>query len=255
MPITIVPSTFCAQVVYQDPAKLPMNPIIVSLSIINDCSVRISYRDNSTNELGLKILRDEPYRDPTFILVKTLGPHAGIPGTYDDNTKLPPGTYGYRIIAYNQYGEAGSNFPTIDVTSACNPAMHALPTVDALVFPTAQKLSAETCNWTAVENAFLRKGPDVGLYDRRVSVEAGQSFPIVGQSEDEQFWAVQTGPGVGYITKSETYSRTDGDCSSVPTVKDPPPPVIHVAPTKKPGDGTTGDSTTATPCPVGYVCP
>jgi hypothetical protein len=244
----------CGLVSYIDPSTLPMNPIIVSLSIINDCSVRIAYRDNSTNEQGLKILRDEPYSAPAFILIKTLGPHAGIPGTYDDNTKLPASTYGYRIVAYNQYGESTSNYVTINVDSVCNPAMKFAPTVDVLVVPTAQKLSAETCNWTAAENVFLRKGPDVAVYDRLVDVAAGQGFPIVGQSEDGQFWGVEVEPGViGYISKSEKFSRILGDCSNVPSLKDPVPPVIEAAPTKKHDGNNNGEP--ATHCPVGFVCP
>jgi hypothetical protein len=247
----------CDPKLYIDPSTLPLNPIIVSLSIINDCSVRISYRDNSTNEQGLKILRDEPYRDPTFFLVKTLGPHAGIPGTYDDNTKLPPGTYGYKIVAFNQNGESASNFPTIEVTSVCNPAMHALPTVDALIFPTAQKQSTESCIWEATANVFLRTGPDAGIYDRLIDEKSGATLPIVGQSEDGQFWAVEVSPGViGYITKAEIYSRTSGDCSSVPTLKDPPPE-IEATPTTQLGGNDNENPTPvpATLCPVGAVCP
>jgi hypothetical protein len=243
----------CAPNLYKDPATLPVNPIIVSLSIINDCSVRISYRDNSTNEQGLKIFR----RDDSFNVINTLGPHAGIPGTYDDNTKLSVGTYGYRIAAYNQNGESTSNYEEIEVTSVCNPTVKFAPTVDALLVPTAQKLSTAACNWQATANVFLRKGPNVGVYDRLVSVEAGQGFPIVGQSKDGKFWAVEISPGVnGYITKSENYSLTSGNCSSVPTLKDPPPPVIEAVPTKKPGGGDNGNpAPTATPCPVGAVCP
>jgi hypothetical protein len=243
----------CEDIQTMDPAT-PMNPIIVSLSIINDCNVRISFRDNSTNEQGFKIVRSTANSGLT--IVATLGPHAGIPGTYDDKTKLPPGKYYYFINVYNQKGNLDSNSEAIEVTSVCNPVMQLVPTVNALAFPTAQKLSAESCTWNAVKNAFLRKGPNVGIYDKLLSVEAGQSFPIIGQSEDEQFWAVETGPGaVGYITKSETYSRTDGDCSSMPTLPDPPPPVIQVAPTKKPGGGNNGDSATATACPIGMECP
>jgi hypothetical protein len=239
----------CALVPPVDPSKLPMNPIIVSLSIINDCSVRISYRDNSTNEQGLKIYR----RDSSFSLIKTLGPHAGIPGTYDDNTRLPVGTYGYRIAAFNQNGESDSNYSTIDVTSVCNPGVKFAPTVDALLVPTAQKLSVNTCNWEAATNVYLRKGPNVAVFDRLVYEVAGQSFPIVGQSENGRFWAVQVGPGVvGYITKSTEYSLTHGDCSSVPPLKDPAPPEVAPTPTINSGGNNNG---AATPCPVGAVCP
>jgi hypothetical protein len=117
------------------------------------------------------------------------------------------------------------------------------------------------CNWQAAENVFLRKGPDVGIYDRLIDVKSGATLPIVGQSEDGKFWAVEVSPGViGYITKAEQFSRTNGDCSSVPTLKDPPPPVIEAAPTKKPRDNSGNNNgnpspAPATPCPVGAVCP
>jgi hypothetical protein len=236
----------CANVPIIDPATLPMTPIIVKLSIINVCSVRISFNDNSTNEQGFKIYRF----DNGFTLIKTLGPHTGIPDTYDDNTKLPVGTYMYRILAYNQNGESASSGGVIDVTSVCNPAMLSMPTVDVLDFPTPQKLSGGTCNWVAAVNVYLRKGPDAAVFDRLVYVAAGQGFPIVGQSQDGLYWAVQVGPGVvGYITKSETYSLTNGDCSIVPPLKDPVPPVVASTPTVKSGGNKTK------PCPVGAVCP
>jgi hypothetical protein len=251
---TVVDS-YCANIpAIIDPSTLPMNPIIVSLSIINDCNVRISYRDNSTNEQGFKIVRFTTNNGTAIIA--TLGPHAGIPATYDDKTKLPIGWYGYRIIAYNQKGNMVSNDKEIEVTSVCNPAMKSLPTQAPLVLPTLKKLSTETCNWEAAANVFLRKGPDVALFERLVDVQTGKTFPIVGQSEDGQFWAVEVEPGViGYITKSEKYSRTNGDCSDVPTLTDPAPPVIEEAPTKKPGGGNNnGEPAPATPCPVGAVC-
>jgi hypothetical protein len=240
-------SDACASIQTIDPSTLPMNPIIVSLSIINDCNVRISFRDNSTNEQGFKIVRSTANSGLT--IVTTLGPHAGIPGTYDDKTKLPPGKYYYFINVYNQKGGNDSNASGIEVTSVCNPAMHALPTVNALVLPTLQKLSGGTCNWEAATNVFLRKGPDVAVFDRLVYAAAGQSFPIVGQSEDGRFWAVEVDPGiVGYVTKSGKYSLTNGDCSIVPPLTDPAPPVIAPTSTEKSGGA-------ATPCPVGDVCP
>jgi hypothetical protein len=141
----------------------------------------------------------------------------------------------------------------IEVTKVCNPVMKFMPTVDVLDFPTPQKLSAETCNWVAAVNVYLRKGPDAAVYDRLVLVSAGQGFPIVGQSQDGLYWAVQVGPGVvGYITKSETYSLTNGDCSIVPPLKDPVPPVVAPTPTNNSGGK---HKATSTPCPVGAVCP
>ncbi len=250
---TVVYSNSCIPVKTIDPSTLPVNPIIVSLSIINDCNVRISFLDNSTNETGFKIVRKTP--NSALTIVATLGPHVGIPDTYDDMTKLPAGKYYYFIAVFNQKGYGpDSNVEEIEVTSVCNPTMKLLPTVDALMFPTAQKLSAEPCNWQAAVNVFLRKGPDIVIYDRLIDEKSGTTLPIVGQSEDGYFWAVEVSPGVvGYITKSETFSRTNGDCSSVPTLKDPPPPVIQAAPTKKTGGNNNGNP--ATPCPVGAVCP
>jgi hypothetical protein len=144
----------------------------------------------------------------------------------------------------------------IEVTKVCNPAMKFLPTkapLAPLVLPTLQKLSVEPCNWVAAVNVYLRKGPDVAVFDRLVLVPAGQGFPIVGQSQDGLYWGVQVGPGVvGYITKSETYSLTNGDCSIVPPLKDPVPPVVASTPTNNSGGK---HKATSTPCPVGAVCP
>jgi hypothetical protein len=246
---TVVDSNTCTGIPTNDPSKLPLNPTIVSLSIINDCNVHISFNDNSTNEQGFKIYRFEN----GWSLFKILGPHTGIPDTYDDNTKLPVGTYGYEIVAYNQNGISASNSRLIDVTSVCNPAMKLLPTTAALALPTLQKLSGGTCNWVAAVNVYLRKGPNAAVFDRLVYVAAGQGFPIVGQSQDGLYWAVQVGPGVvGYITKSETYSLANGDCSIVPPLKDPVPPVVAPTPTNNSGGK---HKATSTPCPVGAVCP
>jgi hypothetical protein len=255
----------CAKLPPISTVALPMNPIIVSISVVNDCNVLISYRDNSTNELGIRIYRaikpEGKYFWENEAVIANFGPHAGIPGTYIDKTNLPEGLYHYRLNAYNASGQSFSNFSEITVNTVCNSALHALPTqISApLLMPTVQKLSTNSCTWQSKANVFLRKGPNVGVYDRLVSVEAGQGFPIVGQSEDGQFWAVEVSPGVaGYITKSENYSITNGDCSNVPTLKDPPPPVIEATPTKKPaGDNNGGDNSPvpATSCPVGAVCP
>ena len=250
-----VASSVCAKVKITDFTKLPMNPLIVSLSIINDCSVHITYRDNSTNEQGFKIVRNTMSPETPWVLIKTLGSHAGIPATYDDKTKLPGGTYGYRIIAYNQSGELASNYSKINVTSECNPAVKFIPSSGPLILPTMKKLSAIPCIWEAATNVYLRKGPDVAAFDQLGYEPAAQTFPIVGQSQDGQFWVVQVESGeVGYITKSTDYSLISGDCSIVPTLEDPVPPVgiPTPTPTVQPGSNNNND---ATQCPIGAVCP
>jgi hypothetical protein len=146
--------------------------------------------------------------------------------------------------------------------------------VDALLIPTAKKLSLdlspepsqtpsltpsqvpsetatlEPCTWQAVTNVFLRKGPNVELFEHSADEKTGATLPIVGQSQDGRFWAVKTAAGeIGYITKSKTFSLTSGDCSSVPKLKDPLPPVNKPAPTEKPAGKRV-----PTACPVGAVC-
>jgi hypothetical protein len=268
---TVVYANACAKIPSIDPATRPLNPIIVSLSIINYCSVRINIRDNSTNEQGFEITRRDSNSNNTFL--PKLGPHSGIPMIFDDKTKLPLGKYGYFVEAFNTIGSNVSNYAQIEVTSVCDPALHAKPTVNALIIPTAKKLSLEVtpeptqkptlgvCIWQAAVNVYLRKGPNVDLFEHLVDEKAGSILPIVGQSHDKYFWAVKSDTGeIGYVTKSKTFSLTSGDCSNVPTLKDPLPPVIKIAPPDKPNDKKPASPTTQpgvippTPCPVGAVC-
>jgi hypothetical protein len=143
------------------------------------------------------------------------------------------------MSAYNQNGESFSNFIEIKIDTICDPTVQFLPPTSA---PTAMMVvtgetPVEACTWEAVSSVFLRKGPDVGLFDRLVDVESGRTLPVIGQSEDGTFWVVEVSPAVtGYITQSETYSRTHGGCATVPTLTDPAPPEIAPAPTKKPHD-------------------
>jgi hypothetical protein len=236
-----------------------LNPIILNLSLVNNCYVQISYRDNSTNELGLRIYRAKQYENNVNfyekeILVATVGPHAGIPGTYDDKSKLTTGTYRYRMSAYNASGEAFGNFVSIQIDPICNPIMQFLPPTaapTAMLVMTAEP-TVEACIWEAVSNVFLRKGPDVGLFDRLIDKQSGDILPIIGQSEDGTFWAVEVSPGVtGYITKSEKYSHTKGGCDTVPTLTDPAPPEVAPAPTKKPGAQEGSDGPTISQCSDG----
>jgi hypothetical protein len=60
---------------------------------------------------------------------------------------------------------------------------------------------------------------------------------------------VQASPKViGYVTKAEKYSITSGDCSNVPTVKDPEPPEIKSPPTKKTGNSDSSGGSSEVDC-------
>jgi hypothetical protein len=119
-----------------------------------------------------------------------------------------------------------------------------------LLLPLAEASSTatpEACIWEAMLNVYFRKGPDVGLYDKLDAVEKGTTLPIVGQSEDGAFWVVQIQPDLnGYVTKSDKYSHTTGDCSKVLTLKDPEPPVIVPAPQNQPDGGGAADCSSYT---------
>lgn len=235
----------------------PINPVIVSVDVVNKCRPQVTYNDNSLDEDGIRIYRSE-LGVSAEVAIANLPPHTGLQATYNEANFLSASTYEYRVSAYNAKGESFSDPYDVKITDAnCNLLLAPnalLPLPDYNPTPSSPK---KACTWTPVVNVFLRKGPDVGVFHRLVDVEVGKSFPIIGQSEDGQFWAVGVEPGVaGYVTKSEIYSRTSGDCSNVPTLKDPPPPpVIEPAPTKKPDSGGNSDPASATQCPVGAVCP
>jgi hypothetical protein len=231
----------CKNVTPPANTNAPPNPIIVSLTLVNNCTVHLVYRDNSTNEQGLQVYRAKKFTN--FIsydkesLIATLPAHSGIPGSYDDKSQLEAGTYHYRMAAYNGGGTSFSNYVEITIDPICNPAMQSLPTKAStpMLGLTPQKLSATQCTLEVQTDVFLRKGPDVARFDRLAEARAGQLLEVLGQSQDGQFWAVQTAQGLtGYIVKSDTYVQALGDCGGVPTLTDPAPPQIVPTATRRP---------------------
>jgi hypothetical protein len=215
----------------------PLNPVITALERVkgDSCTVRIYFNDNSEDEDGIRIYRSE-WNDPDVLLAE-LPPNNGPTGSYDD-TNIPPGHYTYQVSVFNENGESFSTISDeIELTeAACGldniVVLATNPILSAASTPVAQ---VQACVWKAAVNVFLRKGPDVAAFDRLADVEAGKSFPVIGQSEDGQFWAVEIEPGVvGYISKSEKFSIVDGSCNEVQMLTDPEPPVIEPVATKKP---------------------
>jgi len=232
----------------------PLNPVITALERVKDqaCTVRVYFNDNSTDEDGIRIYRSE-WNDPD-VLLADLPPNNGPTGSYDD-TNIPPGHYTYQVSAYNTNGESFSQLSDeIEITEQecgqanLNPGI-VLVTPNIVLISTATPTpaaQAKACVWKAVLNVFVREGPGASLYPEITAVESGVELPVVGQSEDEQFWAVELQPGViGYVSKAEKFGLTTGDCT-VPILKDPkapPTPVPSQVPASLPqcSDGVDND--------------
>jgi hypothetical protein len=135
------------------------------------------------------------------------------PGAYLIQVRAagPDGTYGQMVEAQVHVGE-----------------------VPQEVTPTPSVPAPQVCIWTAAVNIFVRQGPGASIYPEITAVEAGTMFPVAGQSQDQQFWAVQLQNGQsGYVPKAEQFGQASGDCN-VPILPDPPPPTPTSAPPTEP---------------------
>lgn len=231
----------------------PFSPVITKVEVVGTpfCTVQISSYFHLHYEKGVRIYRstsgaeyekiaDFSVEDWVSRLPLTFDDPSHRIGTYDD-TDLQKGTYRYKMSAYNETGETFSE-PSAEVLvpeKGCNPKLDSLPTVASLDVVTSTPTlvpapEPKACIWEAAINVFVRTGPGASLYPDITGVVAGTQFPIVGQSEDGQFWVVAVKPGLnGYVPKAEKFSRTSGDCGNPPTLQDPPAPPT-VTPTTKP---------------------
>jgi hypothetical protein len=93
----IPPSNLTAQIIYNP------NP-----------QVQLGWQDNSWDEYGFKIYRKYGYpNDPgDYTIIDTTFSNIT---QFIDTSVLPESTYTYRVFAYNQYGQNGSNTATIAV--------------------------------------------------------------------------------------------------------------------------------------------
>ncbi len=141
-----------------------------------------------------------------------------------------PGTYLLEVRAANTNGEYGpSAFAQIHVGD-----------IAEVETPT---LAAQACTWTAAVNVFVREGPGASIYPELTAVEAGKTFPVVGQSQDQQFWAIEVQPqSIGYVPKAERFGGVTGGCD-LPLLPDPATPVPTAVPVVPPqcSDGFDND--------------
>lgn len=226
-------------------AEMPFNPIIIQVSVggVGGCTVQITAKVFASRTDGVRIYRSDSGAEYLAIDDLSLDEWAGGPyngylystNSYSD-LQLSGGTYRYKMSAYNANGESFSE-PSEEVVVSeadCSPALNGIPTVASMVVVTSTPTrlpdpEPEPCIWEAAVNIFVREGPNVGLYPAITDVVAGTRFPIVGQSEDGQFWVVEVEPGRnGYVSKAEKYSRTSGNCDNPSSLQDPalPPTLV-----------------------------
>jgi hypothetical protein len=257
----------------KDLILMPANAIVTQTTLTGKCDVDVTIQTllEAGHEDNYKFFPTDGiriYREPDAGSGELIAQIAiedfprddkGVGHFYDKN--VPAGTYRYQAEMYNSngatMGEKGEPVVVSDISckSLSDIVIPEGPTgIQPIVTPTliqVPQVAIQACVWQAAVNVFLRKGPDVALFDRLVDVEAGKSFPLIGQSQDGKFWVIEIEPGVsGYISKSEKYSRTSGDCSLIPTLQDPEPPVIEPAPTK-PANGNGGSAPSVPQCSDG----
>jgi hypothetical protein len=107
--------------IYQGSPVLPYPPSNLTAQVIfnPDPQVQLNWQDNSFNEVGFRVFRKNgnPNDPGDYILIGTVGQNIT---QYIDVTVLPESTYTYRVFAYNEYGQTGSNTATITVPIPVN---------------------------------------------------------------------------------------------------------------------------------------
>ncbi len=234
----------------------PINPILMHVIVENNCDVVIWSVAYAEDYDGYRIYRSSPEKNEAIIAELTKQEFENTAGDFHD-LGLPPGVYQYRVSVYNEQGESFSELSEEVVISpdAC-PIPFAPPVDDnspapintlvvstklpslVVVIPTATSApKLQACTWEALINVFLRKGPNIELFDKAAAIEHGTQLQVVGESEFGNFWIVEFQPGKqAYVSKSETVGKTTGDCGGVPMIKDPAPPVRQATPTKSKSD-------------------
>lgn len=260
----VIDSDLCAPT-FSAP-RMPINPI-TSAAVTGKCDVDVSvlfkywqdspgytpvdgvriYRSSLTEPMNM--IADIPLVD--FITIDEPS-QSEFTSHYIDKD-LPAGTYQYMTEFYIPEGATQSN--TTDPVTIDDVACKSLVDINipdsvsiqpvATSTPIPVPVVPQACVWQAAVNVFLRKGPNTALFEVADAVEKGQTYPVVGQSEDGKFWVVEFRPGKqAYITKSETYSLMTGDCSQVPTIQDPlaplPPPTEQITEDNNPSDSSGG---------------
>ncbi|MEI6290803.1 MAG: SH3 domain-containing protein [Chloroflexota bacterium] len=242
-------------------AEKPFNPLVYNVEISNSCNVMIEANIFGNALGGVRIYRSTSGSDFVKIdelsLSEWLGGKSPPPqftsaiGKYYDR-QLHTGKYRYKLSTFNAKSEvfSDSSAEQVITDTVCDPKLDTIHTTAPIITSTPTLLPLPepiACTWEAVINVFIRKGPSSSQFSDITGVVPGTRYPILGQSEDGQFWVVEVKTGVnGYVPKSEKFSKTSGDCSNQPVLQDPklpPTAVPTITPTIIPqcSDGIDND--------------
>lgn len=244
----------------------PYNPIITYLAVQAKCDVTMSIVNYADDADGIRIYRRSTTQNEKVIADLTQQDLYNSGGYFYD-LGLPPDIYQYRASTYNENGEAFSDLSEEVVIADDCPLTYA-PIETPLVVPnntlaiftnnpslpsTATSTSEpKFCIWEASINVFLRKGPNVELFDKAVAIEMGTELPVVGQSENGLFWVLEFQLGKqAYVSKSENVGKTTGDCSAIATLTDPEPPLLEPVATQVESPDDNDEDTTVPECSDG----
>jgi hypothetical protein len=171
---------------------------------VSPTQVDLSWRDNSSNELGFKIKRQGP-QDSAFVEIGAVGPDIT---RYSDITAEPRTTYTYRVRAFNEAGGAPSN----DAAVTTPPALAAPSNLMAVAVSSRQvDLSWQDNSNNETGFKILRQGPqDVAF------VVIDSVGPNVTRYSD-----ITARPGTTYVYRVRAFNGDGGARSNDATVTTP----------------------------------
>ncbi len=178
-------------------------------------------------------------------VVSTLSPSqtSGVP-TYSDVFRYTPreaGTITAEVRVYRSAIESAPATIRIVVRGSVTPATTAAP---ATIIVPPPVTNDPTCRVVIASNVNLRTGPDT-IYPVIRVLPAGSVLPITGRLATNQWWQVRDGFNTGWVSNGVV--QVFGNCSLIPVVATPPPPIMTATPSRTNTPGIPTQPPTVTP--------
>lgn len=131
--------------------SVPANPTLLTATLLSGPSVRLTWRDNATNETGFAVERCTGATCTNWAVIATVGPRAGTGSVSYVNTTVAAGTtYRYRVWAVNANGRS---LAATNIVSANIAAIPAAPTNFTVALTDIPDIFwRATLNWQAATN-------------------------------------------------------------------------------------------------------